>query len=86
MKRSEINRIIRENIGFLEERGFSMPPFAFWTPEEWKSKGHEYDEIRDNALGWDLTDYGSGDFSKVGLFLFTIRNGNQKRPEEYDSG
>ena len=83
MKRSEINRIIRENIGFLRERGFCMPPFAFWSPEDWKSKGHEYDEIRDNALGWDLTDYGSGDFSKTGLFLFTIRNGNQQRPEEY---
>ena len=27
-------------------------------------------------LGWDVTDFGSGDFMKRGLFLFTIRNGN----------
>ena len=27
-------------------------------------------------LGWDLTDFGSGDFFKQGLILFTIRNGN----------
>ena len=27
-------------------------------------------------LGWDLTDFGSNDFHKVGLILFTIRNGN----------
>ena len=27
-------------------------------------------------LGWDLTDYGAGDFEKSGLILFTIRNGN----------
>ena len=25
-------------------------------------KGKEYDEIRDNMLGWDITDFGSGDF------------------------
>ena len=83
MKRSEINSIIRNSIEFLKSQNFALPPFAFWSPEEWSLKGHEYDEIRDNALGWDITDYGSGDFSKVGLFLFTIRNGNQKRPEEY---
>ena len=83
MKRSEINSIIRNSIEFLKSQNFALPPFAFWSPEEWALKGHEYDEIRDNALGWDITDYGFGDFSKVGLFLFTIRNGNQKRPEEY---
>ena len=27
-------------------------------------------------LGWDLTDFGSGDFEKIGLLLFTIRNGS----------
>lgn len=27
-------------------------------------------------LGWDLTDFGFGDFNKCGLILFTIRNGN----------
>ena len=37
------------------------------TPEEWKTKGHEFDEIRDNMLGWDITDYGMGDFDKYGF-------------------
>lgn len=27
-------------------------------------------------LGWDVTDFGSGDFARRGLFLFTLRNGN----------
>ncbi len=76
MKRSEINRIILENIDFIKSRGFCLPPFAFFTPEEWAEKGHEYDEIRRNMLGWDVTDYGRGDFASTGLFLFTIRNGN----------
>jgi D-lyxose ketol-isomerase len=36
----------------------------------------EYREIRENMLGWDITDFGSGDYKKIGLFLFTVRNGN----------
>lgn len=30
-------------------------------------------------LGWDLTDFGSGDFARRGLFLFTMRNGAARR-------
>ena len=26
-------------------------------------------------MGWDITDFGSGDFAKRGLTLFTVRNG-----------
>jgi D-lyxose ketol-isomerase len=81
MKRSEINRYIREAKEFIKAQGFHLPPFAFWSPEEWKTKGAEYDEIRDNQLGWDLTDFGSGDYEKIGLFLFTVRNGNLKNPD-----
>jgi hypothetical protein len=76
MKRSEINQIMRETVQFLDEMKFKLPPFAYWRPAEWKTKGHEYDEIRDNMLGWDITDFGSGDFIGVGLLMFTIRNGS----------
>jgi len=81
MKRSQINAIIKDTMEWLEERKVSLPPFAYWTPADWAAKGHEYDEIRENMLGWDVTDYGRGDFNKVGLLLFTIRNGNLKNPE-----
>ena len=77
MKRSEINAIIKDAIKFIDGQHFALPPFAFWTPEEWVDKGHECDEIRDNMLGWDITDYGLGKFNEVGLVLVTIRNGNQ---------
>jgi len=76
MKRSEINAIIKDAIDFLGEHKFLLPPFAYFSPEEWQEKNHEYDEIRNNVLGWDITDFGSGDFDKCGLFLFTLRNGN----------
>ena len=77
MKRSEINSIIKEMEVLIKENGFKLPPFADWTPEEWKTKGCEYDEIRDNMLGWDITDFGLGDFDKVGFGLITLRNGNR---------
>lgn len=81
MKRSEINRAIKQLEEVAAAHDFILPPFANWTPEEWKTKGHEYDEIRDNMLGWDVTDYGLGNFDKEGITLFTIRNGNQSNPK-----
>ena len=81
MKRSKINQCIREMEALIREHGFALPPFCHWTPEEWKEKGEEYDEIRDNMLGWDITDYGQGDFDKCGFSLITIRNGNQNDPK-----
>lgn len=81
MKRSEINKIIKDFESMLNEFKFELPPFLSFTPEEWQNKGHEYDEIRDTALGWDVTDYGEGNFDKKGLTLITIRNGNPKLPK-----
>ena len=76
MKRSEINKHIKEFEARLKEHRFELPPFLGFTPEEWRTKGHEYDEVRDNALGWDITDYGEGHFETRGLYLITLRNGN----------
>jgi hypothetical protein len=82
MRRTEINAIMRKAMGFLKDRRFELPPFAFWSPDEWRKRGHEADEIRRNALGWDITDFGSGDFQRLGLFIFTIRNGNLSNPDD----
>jgi D-lyxose ketol-isomerase len=83
MNRSEINKYICEAKELLGKAGFNLPPFAFWSPQDLKSKGHEADEIRENALGWDITDFGCGQFEKCGLLLFTIRNGNYQNPSRY---
>jgi D-lyxose ketol-isomerase len=76
MKRSEVNTIMREADQFIRRRGFFLPPFAYWTPEEWGTKGEEAREIVENQLGWDITDFGVGRFDTLGLFLFTVRNGS----------
>ena len=82
MKRSQINAVIRDFEALLAEHCFELPPFLRFTPEEWadRSSDSSYDEIRDNALGWDITDYGLGDFRHVGLSLITLRNGNVRDP------
>ena len=77
MKRSEINKALKELEVMCTREHCYLPPFCHFTPEEWKTKGHEYDEVRDCMLGWDITDYGLGDFDKVGMSLITIRNGNR---------
>lgn len=82
MKRSEINAIIRDAEKFLAGRMFQLPPFASWTPEKWAEAGPEADEIRNNQLGWDVTDFGGGDFRRFGLAIFTLRNGNRNNPDD----
>jgi len=77
MKRSEINKIMQEGLNFIEkEMKFLLPPFAKWSPDEWRLKSEESVEIIGQQLGWDITDFGSGNFNEVGLLLFTIRNGS----------
>lgn len=78
MKRSEIDRYIDEARAFFAGNGFKLPEWAGWSAHEWASKGPECDEIRRNQLGWDVTDFCSGNFYKEGLTLVTVRNGNVK--------
>lgn len=78
MKRSQINQIMMRADEFIRSRGFYLPPFAYWSPEAWRSKGAEVREIVDHHLGWDITDFGLGDFQQHGLFLFTVRNGHSR--------
>ncbi len=83
MKRSEINRALREMEAMCSRQGFSLPPFCRFTPEQWLKTGREYDEVRECMLGWDITDYGSGDFERFGFSLVTLRNGCRALPEKY---
>jgi D-lyxose ketol-isomerase len=82
MKRSEINKIMRSADNFIRQCGFYLPPFAYWSPEKWSAIGQEAQDIVDNHLGWDITDFGLGEFARQGLLLFTIRNG---KPENLKS-
>jgi D-lyxose ketol-isomerase len=77
MKRSEINAIMNEGDAFIRSFGYRMPPFAYWSADEMRERvSSDSTAILSGNLGWDITDFGSGDFAKTGLFLFTVRNGS----------
>lgn len=75
MKRSEINAIITQSDAMMRSFGFVMPPFAYWSPETFRTHKDTARRVIDARCGWDITDYGVGDYNKMGLFLFTLRNG-----------
>lgn len=78
MKRSTINEIMAEADAMIRGHGFSLPPFAYWTPDAFQARVADGSarRIADARMGWDITDYGQGDFENLGLFLFTLRNGH----------
>ncbi len=75
MKRSEINHILREGEAFMRSFGQVLPPFAYLPPAEMKARTSELRALSERQLGWDVTDFGSGNFARTGLLLFTARNG-----------
>ena len=75
MKRSRINEIMASADEMIRQYGFVLPPFAYWTPEEFKANATAARRVIEARMGWDITDYGQGDFDNLGLFLFTLRNG-----------
>ena len=86
MTRSQINQIIEGTIHFFKSMNFSLPEFAFFSIDDWEKVIDNAQEIFDLGLGWDITDFGSGEFKKTGLTLFTLRNGSQyekKYPKPY---
>jgi len=76
MQRSQINAILRDVDTFLRAQQFYLPPFAHWSPQDWTTRVDAAREIVDRKLGWDITDFGRGDYAHYGLALFTLRNGD----------
>ncbi|TKW67067.1 MAG: D-lyxose/D-mannose family sugar isomerase [Paracoccus denitrificans] len=75
MKRSEINAAIRRADATLEQHGWAMPDFASWSGEDHRAHATRSEWLRDRQIGWDVTDFGSGEFARRGLVLFCVRNG-----------
>lgn len=74
MRRSDVNDIIRAADDFIRSFGVALPPFALWSPAEMRARRAEIGGILTGRLGWDLTDYGSGQFGKTGQVGFALRN------------
>jgi D-lyxose ketol-isomerase len=73
VKRSDINTILEEAMAFFDAYKVILPPFAHWPVA--KMQSHNTKLIAERGLGWDVTDYGKGNFDQTRLCLFTARNG-----------
>jgi len=82
MKRSQINAAIDNAQQALKQHDIRLPEWGYWKPEQWRKAGPEYRRIMLNALGWAVTDFGSGDFDNMGITMFDVRNGTPEHPEE----
>jgi len=83
MKRSEINYSIESAIRFFKKMNFPLPPFAYFSPDDWHKKHADYKEVIECKLGWDVTDFGLNKFSKIGRTIFTLRNGRAGKRGRY---
>ena len=76
MKRSEINSAIKWAEALAKEHHITLPFFANLAPEKELFNLPSRINMKKTMLGWDVTDFGTGDFSKTGAVLFTVRNGS----------
>lgn len=76
MKRSEINGALEWAKELLKASNVRLPMYAYWKPDVWQANAARLHTVRKVMLGWDITDFGMGDFSKVGAVLYTVRNGS----------
>ena len=72
MNRSKINSEIKWAKSLLETCMIKLPPFGYWDMDKWNEKLDSTLAIRSTMLGWDVTDFGGGDFDSFGAVLFMI--------------
>lgn len=77
MKRSVINQLIKEAEIFFTQYGFHLPSWKNYTTADWQANVELASYLYTHQVGWDVTDFGSGDFATRGLLLFCVRNGIQ---------
>ena len=75
MRRSEINRLMREAEALLETHRFALPPWARWGVDDWRSRPEQARYAARRQMGWDVTDFGADRFFERGLLLLCLRNG-----------
>ncbi len=73
MKRSELNSIIEDTIKFMEDRGLPLPPLHIGVFRNGKRLAKRNEEIVENMLGWDITDFGVAILRRLVLPIFTFR-------------
>lgn len=76
MKRSELEVIIDSSLAMMDRQGFRLPPYARWTPAQWREAGQGTKALRSAGLGWNIVEFEQGAFFKSGIAVFTLRMGD----------
>lgn len=82
MKRSAINAALLAARATVAKHGFALPAWADWTTDHHVANPEQSAFLTSRQIGWDVTDFGSGEFASRGLTLLCIRNGIQNDPTE----
>lgn len=82
MLRSAVDAHIGDALSLFAARGLVPPPWARFTPADWAARPERARYCAERQMGWDVTDFGSGDFASRGLLLLCTRNGLGGRPGE----
>lgn len=82
MLRSEVDALIDAATALFAAQGLALPPWAHFSPADWAARPEQALHCAERQMGWDVTDFGSGDFASRGLLLLCTRNGLPGRPGE----
>ena len=80
MQRSRINTLLADAEDFLAACRVALPPFAFWTPDEFERRvrdGHE--RLVAAGMGWLVSDFGLDDFAADGVVGFCSCSGTDQQ-------
>ncbi len=77
MKRSAINAALQTAHATITQHRFALPAWADWTANHHAANPEQSAFLTSRQIGWDVTDFGSGDFARRGLVLLCLRNGIQ---------
>ena len=75
MKRSQVNDIMVQADDMIRSFGFTLPPFAYWSPATFKRNAAAVRPIIEAQCGWDITDYGAGDLRLWACFCLPCAMG-----------
>ncbi|NLR99884.1 D-lyxose/D-mannose family sugar isomerase [Rhizobium sp. P38BS-XIX] len=82
MRRSAINQKIASAKQIAGRNLRVLPAWSDWSEAEYRENPDVAKFLFDRQMGWDITDFGAGNFAERGLVLFCLRNGIQGAADE----
>jgi D-lyxose ketol-isomerase len=75
MRRSFVDERIDAMLDFCDRQKFALPPFALWSPADFRAHPDAAHRLAEAGLGWNVAEFEPGGFAAEGLTLFTTRMG-----------